>query len=101
MLYKQMFEIHTAIEKFANPPYESMHTVITQCQIISDRAAYTKNKRCCRSKVFIFIFVLFLVVQIKHIAQIYKMNNINLFCVRISKNAVCFLHAKGYNYQRH
>lgn len=59
MLYKQMFEIHTAIEKFANPPYESMHTVITQCQIISDRAAYTKNKRCCRSKVFIFIFVLF------------------------------------------
>lgn len=78
-----------------NPPYERMqHTIITKCQIISDRAAYTKNKRCCSSNVFVS-------GEIKHIAQIYRMNNINLFCVWISQNAVCFQHAKGCNYQSH
>lgn len=68
-----MFEIHAAIEKFAIH-HISMHTIITKCQISSDRAAYTKNKRCCSSNVFFS-------GEIKHIAQIYRMNNINLFCV--------------------
>ncbi len=67
MPYKQMFEIHAAIEKFVNPPNESMHTIITQSQIISDRASCTKNKHCCCLNVFFC-------GEIKHIAQIYRMN---------------------------